>query len=61
VSGNELLGLARLTRLTRLSAAAMAPDLDNKQAALLTHLTSLQHLVRQRPLASLCVFSACVL
>jgi hypothetical protein len=47
VSGYELLGLARLTRLTRLSAAAMSPELDNKQAALLTHLTSLHHLVSQ--------------
>lgn len=47
VAGDELLGLAHLTRLTKLSACAMSPELDNKQAALLTHLHSLQHLVRQ--------------
>jgi hypothetical protein len=46
VSGDELLGLAHLTCLTKLSACAMSPELDNKQAALLTHLHSLQHLVR---------------
>lgn len=45
--GDELLGLVHLTRLTRLSAAAMLPELDNKQAALLAHLPSLQHLVRR--------------
>lgn len=45
VAGDELLGLSHLSRLTRLSAAAMSPVMDNRQAALLTHLHSLQHLV----------------
>ena len=40
------MGLAHLTCLTRLSAAAMSPPLDNKQMHTLTHLRSLQHLVR---------------
>lgn len=45
VSADELCGLRHLTGLTRLSAAAMVPELDDKAAALLATLTSLQHLV----------------
>lgn len=55
VSGDELLGLMHLTRLTRLSACAMSPELDNKQAALLAHCTSLQQLVSLRPWMMLAV------
>lgn len=63
VAGDELLGLAHCTRLTRLSAAAMTPELDNKQAALLAKLTSLQHLVSRHTSAvmTVCCDATCVL